>query len=209
MNITLGTDLRGLGPVSRTFNVMELLEKILVNVPPLDLLLRVQLVCKGFKGAIGTSLPLRKVMFRAPDHSVDRTILVPFPICGRYLEEVPFESSNMVFGDKICSFSIHSPKIFNRTMCSAHPRDLLMTQPPLKQAVVRFRPATEAGYTHQSAIRGATESGTTVGDLLRSIWHMLAEERAIYTLDESYNELFPCKITIWLNPVDEEWRKFA
>ena len=77
-NITLASPTYDeLTPTSRVLNIAELLEEILSFLPPRFLISTIPRVSRGFSNTLESSKPLRRKMFREPDHTPGVTTLLP------------------------------------------------------------------------------------------------------------------------------------
>lgn len=164
---------------SRVLNTAELLEAILLFVAPSDLLLRVQLTCKGFQHATTTSLALRRKMFREPNCKRTQIAWFPFSVRG-HKRAVRLPSPT-----RPGSIVLH---IKNRNQALANLkhhttlRSLLIVQPPLHHASITIR----SGF-HRKSYHSSASTGIRFGDVLEKVGRYFAREKR--SLSDPYVEV--------------------
>ncbi|KAK3704416.1 hypothetical protein LTR37_013839 [Vermiconidia calcicola] len=138
-NVTLRVPCRRkIEPVSRVLNTPELLEHILAQMLPSDLLLRAQLVCKGFRDAIDSSVRLRRLLYREPDFNRIGVEPLPYQLCGK----PPLPSPGYLFsGYRLCNRNrpcLMAVRIKNWDILAQHDsaRGLLIAQPPQTKVTI-------------------------------------------------------------------------
>lgn len=160
-NITIQASRRYLESISLVFNTMELLEQILNNLPPIDLLLRVQATCRTMQHMINTSLSLRRKLFRAPDYDVKFIEHLPFVLCGVQMLGWPDYCSN----SRYYTFTFTNG-IFDRLMSYPALQDLLLSQPPRRTVTVHLRDlygeAEESGDDSSSEEYSSSEGDSSI-----------------------------------------------
>ena len=75
-----------LDAISKAFNTGELLETIITCLPAAEILLRNQLICKGFRNAIHQVPSIQRKLFRDDTGHYAETLRLPFPIRGLEVE---------------------------------------------------------------------------------------------------------------------------
>ena len=145
-------------------NLPELLESILSNVPPLQLLYTGQRVCKAFQHTIRTSPTIRRSLQLEYDPTVGRTI---FPLRVVGIKEItddwrawPYgnkEGEIIDFGFKLVPSDLHSSARTSETF-----RSMLIAQPPVHDMVIDV--ATDGPSV--TGLRLHNENGVTFGRVL-------------------------------------------
>ena len=120
--------------ISKVLNTPELLEMILLYLPPSDLLLRLEKVCTAFRSAINSSKPLLRKIFVEPDYRSSKSAPLPFLLHRRKLIQIG-EHPEVVFILEVESKTGRKPFPLP---CSDSLRDRLVFQPPQKNAVVNI-----------------------------------------------------------------------
>jgi hypothetical protein len=156
-NVSISTTLPAynqLLAVSNVFNTVEVVELIFTHLPPADLLLRGQLVCKGFKDIIDHSPGIACALFRKPDY---RCAFAEFPV---EIKGVPISRNDnklMISLDKSSGRSLPG---------HAALQPLYMVQPPLRH----FRLWVEVGwYREWEEYLLSDNEGLTFGFLSKEI----------------------------------------
>ncbi|GAB1729891.1 hypothetical protein NU195Hw_g3239t1 [Hortaea werneckii] len=75
-----------LDAISKTFNSVELLAAIITCLPAAEILLRTQLICKGFRSAIHQTPSIQEKLFRKVTGHYTETLRLPFRIRGLQVE---------------------------------------------------------------------------------------------------------------------------
>jgi hypothetical protein len=114
--------------VYRVLNTAELLERILLELSPQDLLLRASLTCSDFKSAIDGSLHLRRMLFREPQLDCDFKWFHLMPTSG---ERLTARTIKDVFHVR-CFTNCH-PMFYFRTVGFESLGESLVSQPPLQR----------------------------------------------------------------------------
>lgn len=156
--------------VSRVFNTTELLENVLSQLPPSDLIAHVPLVCRGFNSLIKTSILLRRLLFRAPDFTCPEIKYVSDALRIREEAGLEIKVRDRNREDKEVD-SVVVTVTFYAQGCDDRLNSLLLSQPPLKhltvEHVTRFNGFYNEIYTRKQSLPGIyVEAGLTVRDLL-------------------------------------------
>lgn len=167
-NVTISRrhDERELTAMYRVLNTNELLQHILLCLEPTELLLRSQLVCKGFKILIDHSPRVRRHMFRNPD-PLSAVKVLPYRLPGWWI----FDRKKPGRRSFSCRFDLRDGTIFGK-YARAGARNLLLVQPPVKRFEVRV---TMMPGGHLRIIE--TESGPTFGELIDALRSVVLKER--------------------------------
>ena len=153
---------------SKVLNTVELLENVRLGVPPTDLLLGVQLICKGFPATVDTSKPLRRKMFREADYNCDTESIFPYQFFGTHL--VKDDRNPMQYDFDFDSLT----DLYRQLQRPATFRTLLFVQPPrpvIRMIVVFYyklnRKSTRRVREGDVRVHGSTS--VTAGDIFDSL----------------------------------------
>ena len=171
-NVTVGCLVtpRQLEVVHKVFNTAELLEQILANLSPVDLLLKAELVCKGFHRIINTSPKISRAMFRrpvipkAPQPVSGGIRLPPYRISGIRVRKL--KQSILLFDIRSCTAT--TTNLFYRHLRPSQSlRRTLLAQPPPTYARVKQR--CDCIFLDNIDVKIHVPGGLTFGKLFEAI----------------------------------------
>lgn len=177
-NVTVGFDVKAfrnqLEAASRVFNTPELLENILLYSDPTELLLHIQLTCKGFYHATHTSLSLRRKLFLGPDYKQSVVTFFPFNLFSAFVFRQDYTSEKPLISACPESFACHITWLlmeFEKLKSYNALQNHLLTQPPLRSATVYLcGPLGRCGEGRlQRHVRPSHVAGVSIGDVLEAV----------------------------------------
>ncbi|KAK4540779.1 hypothetical protein LTR36_008856 [Oleoguttula mirabilis] len=182
-NITIATiahpSYSALEAISRVLNTAELLEQIILQLPPLVIINTAMRVCKGFNHAIEASPAIQRKIYRSPDRKMgEHTLLFEAGHGGAGLTAT---RSHILWVDGIAREALYvdvKPRVLLDAL-ARYPtlRKTLLAQPPVQ--AVRFA-VRDVSWDSEAPKVIWRKEGVTFGDLYAAMDNAKAAICAIY-----------------------------